>query len=53
MAPGSFDLVSFAQLINKSWKPECVLCFNMDWWILGNHHFLIGGELGFKKKLMP
>jgi hypothetical protein len=21
---------------NKSWKPECVLSFNMDWWILVN-----------------
>ena len=21
-------------LKNKSWKPECVLTFNMDWWIL-------------------
>jgi hypothetical protein len=51
MSPGSFALVSFAQLRNKSWKPECALSFNMDWWILGNHHFLIGGELGFKKKI--
>jgi hypothetical protein len=22
------------QLRNKSWKPECVGSFNMDWWIL-------------------
>jgi hypothetical protein len=21
-------------LRNKSWKPECVGSFNMDWWIL-------------------
>ena len=21
-------------LRNKSWKPECVLSFNMDWWML-------------------
>jgi hypothetical protein len=23
-------------LRNKSWKPECVLSFNMGWWILVN-----------------
>jgi hypothetical protein len=23
-----------AELRNKSWKPECVLSFNMDWQIL-------------------
>jgi hypothetical protein len=22
------------KLRNKSWKPECVLSFNMGWWIL-------------------
>ena len=22
------------KLRNKSWKPECGLSFNMDWWIL-------------------
>jgi hypothetical protein len=25
---------SLLYLRNKSWKPECVLSFNMDWWIL-------------------
>jgi hypothetical protein len=50
MSPGSFALVSFAQLRNKSWKSECVLSFKMDWRILGNHHFLIGGSWDLKKK---
>ena len=27
---------SHLQLRNLSWKPECVLSFNMDWWILVN-----------------
>ena len=26
--------LSLVYLRNKSWKPECVVSFNMDWWIL-------------------
>jgi len=28
------DFILGVCLRNKSWKPECVLSFNMDWWIL-------------------
>jgi hypothetical protein len=29
------DVISImVYLRNKSWKPECVGSFNMDWWIL-------------------
>jgi hypothetical protein len=30
-----FFLYSLLELRNKSWKPECVGSFNMDWRILG------------------
>jgi hypothetical protein len=28
------DIIHVEKLRNKSWKPECVGSFNMDWWIL-------------------
>jgi hypothetical protein len=30
----SMNIRLFFKLRNKSWKPECVESFNMDWWIL-------------------
>jgi hypothetical protein len=30
----NFLLKCTCYLRNKSWKPECVGSFNMDWWIL-------------------